>query len=269
MNDIHVMITKEESELVMKITRRVYKRYCPAGKKGYLEPGDLTHFGMIGLIEAKGNFDPKRKVPWLKFAAYRIFGAMLDEIRKAAQIRLPQERYKKVQAVRAAVEKLTRNGTPPTPEALGQELGWPTVEVIKALSDSQKKVAAASNPDSADDRSPAETEFADRRHCPETAFLQKEREDIIKRCLDRLNAPLRFILKARILENVKLKDLAATFGLSIESVRLRQLDAQAQMKACLEQHGWTWQDVTIGDAGGVEDDAGTRVKKRRGDAGTG
>ena len=43
---------------------------------------DLMQAGMVGLLEASGNFDPDRGASFETYAGIRIRGAMLDDIRK-------------------------------------------------------------------------------------------------------------------------------------------------------------------------------------------
>ena len=43
---------------------------------------DLMQSGMVGLLEAAGNFDPERGASFETYAGIRIRGAMLDDIRK-------------------------------------------------------------------------------------------------------------------------------------------------------------------------------------------
>src|SRR3989304_8484698 len=52
-----------------------------AGFPKSVELNDLINTGVIGLIEAFKNFDPKRGVKFETFAVPRIRGAILDELR--------------------------------------------------------------------------------------------------------------------------------------------------------------------------------------------
>ena len=47
-----------------------------------VELDDLFQSGMIGLLEAAGNFDPTKGASFATYAGIRVRGAMLDEVRK-------------------------------------------------------------------------------------------------------------------------------------------------------------------------------------------
>ncbi|HET6418400.1 MAG TPA: sigma-70 family RNA polymerase sigma factor [Polyangiales bacterium] len=57
---------------------------------------DLIAFGFGGLLEAHHRFDPGRGVQFQTFAYHRVRGAMLDGVRKMAQ--LPRRAHERLQA---------------------------------------------------------------------------------------------------------------------------------------------------------------------------
>lgn len=75
---------------------------------------DLIAFGFGGLLEARHRFDPGRGVRFQTFAYHRVRGAMLDGVRKMAQ--LPRRAHERLQA--------TAEGVPTAaPTALGKAFG--------------------------------------------------------------------------------------------------------------------------------------------------
>lgn len=54
------------------------------------ESGDLFNIGVIGLMDAIHKFDASKKVPFESYAAIRIRGAIIDEVRKNSKL----SRYK-------------------------------------------------------------------------------------------------------------------------------------------------------------------------------
>jgi RNA polymerase sigma factor for flagellar operon FliA len=60
------------------------------------ELDDLIAFGFGGLLEAQRRFDPARGVQFQTFAYHRVRGAMLDGVRKMAD--LPRRAHERLQA---------------------------------------------------------------------------------------------------------------------------------------------------------------------------
>jgi len=241
MADVEVMITLEETKLVSGIAMKVYRKHCPAGQSGQMTREDLKHYGIVGLIEAKKNFDPTKGVPWLKFAAYRIYGAMMDAVRKLPIIRLPQEKYRKVKSLKSARLKLEKRGQNPDTGSIAEELGWTLDEVI-AVERLSPTLISMENDRQGEEEIENRTGIVlgDSNSNPEKLHLQEELADIVQKCLKTLTPPnIRFTFVARAMEGLKLKDIAKTFGKSIETVRQWHEKAKQKMKACLKSHGWT------------------------------
>lgn len=70
-------LISENIDLVKRIAHHLSAR-LPSS----IELDDLLQAGMIGLLEAAGNFDPTKGASFVTFAGIRIRGAMLDEVRK-------------------------------------------------------------------------------------------------------------------------------------------------------------------------------------------
>ncbi|RUO30253.1 RNA polymerase sigma factor FliA [Aliidiomarina soli] len=75
--DNRTQIVEQHSNLVKRIAHHMVAR-LPAS----VQVDDLIQAGMIGLLEAAGNFDHGKGASFETFAGIRIRGAMLDEIRR-------------------------------------------------------------------------------------------------------------------------------------------------------------------------------------------
>lgn len=240
MNEVHVMITPKEISLVRKIAAEVYVSYCPAREAGDITREDLHHYGMIGLLEAKPKYDKSRGVPWLAFAAFRIRGAMLDQVRRQPMVRIPQAGQQKVKQLKEAKKELAQTGNKGRPEALAEKLGWSLEEIHDV---SEKSVTFLSVQD---DFRTTDNEFGftgvtltDERPSPEAKVMHKEMARLINKCLEALPSPEeRLIIVSRVLEGLKLKELARVLGCSLENVRQRQKHVEKLLKICMEQLGW-------------------------------
>jgi RNA polymerase sigma factor for flagellar operon FliA len=87
-----------------------------------LELDELVSAGTIGLIEAFNNFDQSRGLAFSTFAAPRIRGAMLDEMRR--QDHVPRSVRRRVRELSSATEALTKElGCIPEPAKIARRLG--------------------------------------------------------------------------------------------------------------------------------------------------
>lgn len=87
-----------------------------------IELDELVSAGTLGLIEALSNFDPSRGLAFTTFAAPRIRGAMLDELRRLDHV--PRSVRRRARAVAAATDALANElGTAPNEAQLASRLG--------------------------------------------------------------------------------------------------------------------------------------------------
>lgn len=87
-----------------------------------VELDDLVSAGTIGLIEAFENFDATRGLAFSTFAAPRIRGAILDELRRLD--RVPRSVRRKTRQIDGAMTALARSlGRPPANAELAEGLG--------------------------------------------------------------------------------------------------------------------------------------------------
>src|SRR5712692_9352404 len=90
-----------------------------------LEADDLISYGIIGLINAIDRFDPSRGVRFEAFAAVRIRGAVIDQLR--ALNWLPRSAMTHVRQIECALARLEqRLGRPAKEEEAATEIGVST-----------------------------------------------------------------------------------------------------------------------------------------------
>ena len=244
--NVTVMVTDKEKALVGKIAEKVFKRYCPAGRDGQIEREELFHLGIVGLLEAKQRFDPELGVPFLAYASTRIRGAMLDQIRVQPVVRTSQEFAKKAKQLKKARERFLREGRNPGDRRLAEELGWSVGEVQKVSAQSVHMVPVRENVERDDDKTPYRGVIAvEQGPDAEEALLKRELAETMQACLENLPSDeLRMILVGRVLENVKLREFAETMDCSMQTVSNRERQARDLMRACLEKHDWTLEELS-------------------------
>jgi RNA polymerase sigma factor for flagellar operon FliA len=240
MDNLRVMMTEREAAVIRRIAAEVHHAYCQGEGPSTLSREDLYHYGVIGLLEAKRKFDKSRSVPWLVFAAFRVRGAMIDQLRVQPLVRLPQAVRQKVNAVKAAVAELGQDGTKPDTQCLADHLRWPVSEVHRVMGLALSHMHLAESREEGDDDA-EERGFVliDPTPGPEELTLRKEVARLVRRCLAALPSPEdRLVITGRLMEGLKLREIAETLGCSAENVRLRQQKLQKQLKTCLQQQGW-------------------------------
>jgi RNA polymerase sigma factor for flagellar operon FliA len=88
----------------------------------HVDREELARAGALGLVEAARRYDPDRGVPFQRFAAQRIRGAILDAVRAADWA--PRSVRNLARRLEAAEQRLaTRLGRVPQPGEMAEELG--------------------------------------------------------------------------------------------------------------------------------------------------
>ena len=122
--------------LIDRAARRVAAR-----TGGAVSPDDLWSAGALGLLDAARRFDAARDVKFETFAAHRIQGAMLDELRRMDHLpRRLRAQADEVERARARLaQALSRE---PTGEELAAETGLGSEELAAVLGAAQPHVEA-------------------------------------------------------------------------------------------------------------------------------
>jgi RNA polymerase sigma factor for flagellar operon FliA len=239
MDNLRVMITDRETAVIRRIAGEVYRAFCPQEGPSTLSREDLYHYGVIGLIEAKQSYDPGRAVPWLAFAAFRIRGAMLDQLRVQPLIRVPQAVRQKVNALKSLSAEFDRSGIKAGCQTLADHLGWSLTEVHRIMGVGPALVPATESRDDSDDWMEGFGHLlTDESPGPEDMVIRKEIVQLVQDCLAALSPQDRLVITGRFIEGLKLREIAETLGCTAETVRLKQKKLENQIKACLQRQGW-------------------------------
>ena len=122
---------KEHAPLVKRIAHHLMAR-LPSS----VAVDDLIQAGMMGLLDAAGRYDELLGAQFETYAAQRIRGAMLDELRQADW--MPRSLRRDMRRIEAAIRKLQQHlGKPPSESEIAQELGMPLTEYQQMLFESR------------------------------------------------------------------------------------------------------------------------------------
>lgn len=196
--------------LVRKLAERIRATLPPE-----IELDDLVSAGSLGLIDAIKAFEPERGVKFETFCLPRVKGAMLDELRSMDWApRMVRSRTSKLnQADTILVGKFGRR---PSEEELASFLEQPVDDVRQTIVDSNRVNMSSLDKKWCDSSGEGEiTEIdvlPDKRSEVPTERL--ERLDIIRKCTQQLNDKERLIIILYYYENLTMKEIGASLGLS-------------------------------------------------------
>lgn len=180
---------------------------------------DLIQFGALGLRTAIASFDPERGVKFETYCARRIHGAMLDGIK--SQEWAPREERRKLACVAAAhASARMQTGEPAVAETLAARIGVCTDEVHKLERAAASLIRVSIGSGASSDDGPA---LHDARVLRPEQILN--RHDVRTVLLHDLSRAQRLVLILHYYENMTMREIGATLGVS--GTRVSQLHSQA------------------------------------------
>ncbi len=207
--------------LVKRIAFHLHSRLPPS-----VQVEDLIQAGMIGLLEALGNYDASQGASFETYAGIHIRGAMLDEIRLGdwtprAVRRQGRELVKAVKVVE------DRKGGEASDAEVAAELGVSVPEYHKMVGDAAGSKLFSLDDDrvSGDWRESLPTEDADG---PESQFAGHAFKRAMAEAIDELPERERLVMALYYDEELTLKEVGAVLELS-ES-RVCQIHGQALVR---------------------------------------
>jgi RNA polymerase sigma factor for flagellar operon FliA len=219
--------------IVARCAGRLHARVPPC-----VEYGELFSAGVDGLLAAIGAFDRRRRVKFSTYCVPRIHGAMLDYLREVDHVpRLVRTQARTLEAARQACWEET--GRAPTPDELAAWLRVSRAELERLVRDGtpRKLVSLARRMASRNE------EFED---LEQTAILEGPRaEDPLRRmeCAELLrritrgcNRRERLLLILYYYEQLTMKEIGRTLGLSESRVSQMHTALLARLKNDLRRH---------------------------------
>lgn len=122
---------EQYAPLVRRIAHHIMAK-LPAS----VEVDDIIQAGMMGLMDAVGRYEQTQGAQFETYAAQRIRGAMLDELRSCDW--LPRGVRKNMRTIEKAIHALEqRNGRHPAEQEIATELGVPLPEYQQMLQEAR------------------------------------------------------------------------------------------------------------------------------------
>jgi RNA polymerase sigma factor FliA len=212
--------------LVKYNAERVWQK-LPEG----VDLNDLISAGVFGLMDAIEAFDMERGVKFETYCVPRIRGAMLDELRTMDWVpRLVRSKASKLEAGRKRVE--ARVGRPPTAVEMAAEMEMSLEEYEKMKSDASAVNLVSLNKkwyetDSYKDVREVDI-VEDHKGEDPTGGIQKR--DIMRLVTKGLNRNERLIMILYYYEELTMKEIGSTLGLSESRVSQMHSSIVARLK---------------------------------------
>lgn len=189
---------------------------------------DITGYGVEGLINAVERFSPVKNSRFETYALIRIRGAILDKIR--AQDFLPRSVRKKIKDIKQATEILKQElGRTPTTTEIANYLDMDVEKVNQVIAEDVTVTSIYDKRGSSEDSMEIIDTIEDTNKLnPQERMEEKNVKTDLQKALQRLPERERVLMVLYYQENMTMKEIGETLGMS-ES-RVCQLHAQAIMK---------------------------------------
>jgi len=197
---------------------------------------DIIQAGMIGLLDAAGRYDELRGAQFETFAAQRIRGSMLDELRQADW--MPRSMRQDMRRIEAAMSKLQqRLGRSPNETEVAQEMQLPLHDYQQMLFESRGAQLMYYE----DFHNEGDEDFFDRYDFDSEAdplsLLQNVHfRDALIKAIEKLPERERMLMGMHYEQEMNLREIGEVMGVS-ES-RVCQLHSQAvvRLRTMLREH---------------------------------
>jgi RNA polymerase sigma factor for flagellar operon FliA len=193
---------------------------------------DLASAGYAALVTAAQAFDAGRGIPFGRFAAVRVRGALLDDLRSMDWAsRSVRARARRAEVARQ--ELTARLGRTPSAVELAELLGVGVGELATVDDDVQRAAVLSLQGFTA---GAAEDLVTEGSMNPEETLLHRERIGYLHDAVAVLPERLRFVVEASFLQERPLSEVAAELGVTESRVSQLRTEALALLKDGLGAH---------------------------------
>jgi RNA polymerase sigma factor for flagellar operon FliA len=214
-SEVHSLV-EGNIALVGHIVRELMTR-LPA----HVSRDDLVSAGMTALVVSAQGFDASRGVPFARFAAIRIRGALVDELRSMDWAsRSVRGRAREVDAIRNQLAATLRRS--PRRDEVANALGVTVVELDNIDADVQR-ASVLSLQGFAPEKGAAM--LPDSQRGPEQLLLDRDQLGYLHDAIAELPDRLKHVVRSYFFEQRQMSDIAAELG--VTESRISQLRAEA------------------------------------------
>ncbi len=188
---------------------------------------DLMSAGTVALVLSARGFDPSRGVPFARFAAIRIRGALTDELRTMDWAsRAVRSRAREVESTRSALAaRLARS---PQRHEVAEAMGIRVSEIDAVDADVHRASVLSLQSLTPDDTAELLPTSNDG---PEHLLLRREQLGMLKDAVAGLPERLRTVVEQYFFAQRKMADIAAELGVTESRVSQLRSEALAMLRA--------------------------------------
>lgn len=227
-------LVEQHLPLVKTVVGRVAMSLPP-----HVDAEDLYSAGMVGLLNAIRRFDANSGVAFETYARLRIRGAVLDELRRLDWV--PRSLHKKARKVQEVMLQLEQDqGGVPTEEAMAAAMGMTCGEYRDLLTEIRPATFICLDSvragDGEDGMRQGESIANEAERSPRDQAAVHELSGLVAARIQQLPEMQRKVLALYYFEDMRLREIAAVFG--VTESRICQIHAQAilALKAYLRRH---------------------------------
>jgi RNA polymerase sigma factor for flagellar operon FliA len=227
-------LVEQHLPLVKTVVGRVAMSLPP-----HVDAEDLYSAGMVGLLNAIRRYDAASGVAFETYARLRIRGAVLDELRRLDWV--PRSLHKKARKVQEVMMRLEQDqGGVPTEEAMAAALGLSCGAYRELLTEIRPATFVCLDSvragDGDDGVRQAESISNEADRPPDEQAAVHELAELVAERITQLPEMQKKVLALYYFEDLRLREIAAVFG--VTESRICQIHAQAilALKAFLRRH---------------------------------
>ncbi|MCX7189788.1 MAG: RNA polymerase sigma factor FliA [Methylotenera sp.] len=228
-------LLNKHAVLVKKLAYQLKAKLPPS-----VELDDLIQAGMMGLLDAVNRYEDTHGAVFETYAAQRIRGSMLDELRSADW--LPRSIRKNMRDVEIAISQLEQElGKPPTESDVAKKLQLTLENYYVMLGDcSGHQLVYYEDFHDADNSEHFLDRFqTDNSSDPIKGLLESDFRDALIDAIDALPEREKILMSLYYEQELNLKEIGAV--MSVSESRISQLHSQAvaRLRANLKEKSWT------------------------------
>jgi len=189
---------------------------------------DLLSAGVVGLIQAIDNFDPRQNVKLKTYAEFRIRGSILDSLREADWApRLKRRQAREFEAAIARAEQ--RLGRVPEEAEIAAELNLSIDDYRHKLTEIETLNIGELEFVREENDTPVILKYAvAAEESPEVRMERSELERLIASSIDRIPKVEKTVLSLYFYEELTLREIAEVMGIHLS--RVSQIKSQAILR---------------------------------------